>query len=83
MAMIQKIIRRELTDKQKSFVEYFVTYCSNQTEAARAAGYPAPRQSGWRLLNTPSVIEAIRAARQRLYQTDLANVAVSTLHQVI
>ena len=47
------------------------------------AGYPMPRQSGWRLLQTPRVIEAIQASRQRLYQTDLANVAVTTLQQIM
>ena len=74
---------RNLTQKQKSFIGYFVLENKSQTEAARMAGYPMPRQSGWRLLQTPRVIEAIQASRQRLYQTDLANVAVTTLQQIM
>ena len=74
---------QNLTQKEQSFIGYFVLENKSQTEAARMAGYPMPRQSGWRLLHTPRVIEAIQASRQRLYQTNLANVAVSTLQQVM
>ena len=34
--------------KQTRFVEYYVSEGKTQTEAARLAGYPVPRQSAWR-----------------------------------
>ena len=51
---------RHLTEKQTRFVEYYVSERKTQTEAARLAGYPVPRQSAWRLLQTPRILEAIQ-----------------------
>ena len=72
-----------LTDKQSKFVDYYVTEGKTQTEAARLAGYSFPEYEGYRLVRQPRMIQVIQAARQKYYQTNLANVAVSTLHQVM
>ena len=72
-----------LTDKQSKFVDYFVAEGKTQTEAARLAGYSFPEYEGYRLVRQPRMIQFIQAARQKYYQTNLANVAVSTLQQVM
>ena len=74
---------RHLTEKQTRFVEYYVSERKTQTEAARLAGYPVPRQSAWRLLQTPRILEAIHQERQKVYETDLANLAVGALKQIL
>ena len=70
-------------DKQSKFVDYFVAEGKTQTEAARLAGYSFPEYEGYRLVRQPRMIQVIHAARQKYYQTNLANVAVSTLQQVM
>ena len=73
MAIEAKSLRKNhLTDKQSKFVDYYVAEGKTQTEAARLAGY-----------SFPELIQVIHAARQKYYQTNLANVAVSTLQQVM
>ena len=72
-----------LTDKQTKFVDYYVAEGKTQTEAARMAGYSFPEYEGYRLVRQPRMIRVIQAVRQKFYQTNLANVAVSTLHQVM
>ena len=72
-----------LTDKQSKFVDYFVAEGKTQTEAARLAGYSFPEYEGYRLGRQPRMIQVIQAARQKYYQTNLANVPVSTLQQVM
>ena len=42
-----------------------------------------PRQSAWRLLQSPRILEAIHQERQKVYQTDLANLAVGALKQIL
>ena len=74
---------RHLTEKQTRFVDYYVSERKTQTEAARLAGYPVPRQSAWRLLQSPRILEAIHQERQKVYQTDLANLAVGALKQIL
>ena len=64
-------------------MDYFVAEGKTQTEAARLAGYSFPEYEGYRLVRQPRMIQVIQAARQKYYQTNLANVAVSTLHQVM
>lgn len=50
---------RRLTNKQKKFVETYLT-CWNGAEAARQAGYAHPRQSAWETLSNPYIKEYIR-----------------------
>ena len=84
MAIEPKSLRKNhLTDKQSKFVDYYVAEGKTQTEAARLAGYSFPEYEGYRLVRQPRMIQVIHAARQKFYQTNLANVAVSTLHQVM
>ena len=64
-------------------MDYFVAEGKTQTEAARLEGYSFPEYEGYRLVRQPRMIQVIQAARQKYYQTNLANVAVSTLHQVM
>ena len=75
--------KNHLTDKQSKFVDYYVAEGKTQTEAARMAGYNFPEYEGYRLVRQPRMIQVIQAARQKYYQTNLANVAVSTPHQVM
>ena len=81
--MKQTTFSKNLTDKQSKFVDYYVAEGKTQTEAARLAGYSFPEYEGYRLVRQPRMIKVIHAARQKFYQTNLANVAVSTLHQVM
>ena len=81
--MKQISFSKNLTDKQSKFVDYYVAEGKTQTEAARLAGYSFPEYEAYRLVRQPRMIQVIQAARQKYYQTNLANVAVSTLHQVM
>ena len=81
--MKQITYSKNLTNKQSKFVDYYVAEGKTQTEAARLAGYSFPEYEGYRLVRQPRMIQVIHAARQKFYQTNLANVAVSTLHQVM
>ena len=47
------------------------------------AGYSFPEYEGYRLVRQPRMIQVIQAARQKYYQTNMANVALYTLHQVM
>ena len=75
--------KNHLTEKQTSFVDYYVSERKSQTEATRLAGYPMPRQSAWRLLKSPRILEAIHQEREKVYQTDLANLAVGSLKEIM
>ena len=81
--MKQITYSKNLTNKQSKFVDYYVAEGKTQTEAARLAGYNFPEYEGYRLVRQPRMIQVIQAARQKYYQTNLANVAVSTLQQVM
>ena len=84
MAIEAKSLRKNhLTDKQSKFVDYYVAEGKTQTEAARMAGYSFPEYEGYRLVRQPRMIQVIQAARQKYYQTNLANVAVTTLQKVM
>lgn len=52
--------RKELSDKQKVFVEHYLRTW-NATEAARAAGYEQPACSGYENLRKPQIIALIEA----------------------
>ncbi len=78
-----EIRKREITDRQRDFVQYLVKENKNPTESARLAGYAHPKQSAYELTRNPSIIALMRQARQTLYQADLANVAGDTLRQVM
>jgi len=81
--MKQISFSKNLTDKQSKFVDYYVADGKTQTEAARLAGYSFPEYEGYRLVRQPRMIRVIQATRQKYYQTNLVNVAVSTLQQVM
>lgn len=49
-----------LTDKQRVFIEHYLT-CWNATEAARQAGYAHPNTQGPRLLVDVGIAEVIKA----------------------
>lgn len=80
MGMIRQ---RSATDQQKQFVTYLVAENKNPTEAARMAGYSYPKQAAYQLTQNPSIMLLIRQARQRVYQTDMANLAADTLRNVM
>ena len=81
--MKQISFSKNLTDKQSKFVDYYVAEGKTQTEAAWLVGYSFPEYEEYRLVRQPRMIQVIHAARQKYYQTNLENVAVSTLQQVM
>jgi hypothetical protein len=56
----------KLSDAQQRFVDCFIANSGNAKLAAETAGYSHPNSEGWRLINTPSVAEAVRKATLRL-----------------
>ena len=80
---MNKVTKQNLTEKQNNFVHYLVVEVKNPTESARLSGYDYPKQSAYSLTRNPSVIAIIRQTRQTLYQTDLSNIAVQTLKDVM
>jgi hypothetical protein len=78
-----EIRKREITDRQRDFVQYLVKDNKNATESARLAGYAHPKQSAYELTRNPSIIALMRQARRTLYESDLANVAGETIRSVM
>jgi len=72
-----------LSDRQSSFIFYLVHQGKGRTEAARLAGFAAPRQSAFTLTQSPKIIAKIRQERNKVYQTELASKAVKTLKEVM
>jgi len=73
----------QLSDRQSSFIFYLVHQAKGRTEAARLAGFAAPRQSAFTLTQSPRIINKIRQERNKVYQTELASTAVQTLKEVM
>ena len=73
----------QLSDRQSSFIFYLVNQGKGRTEAARLAGFAAPRQSTFTLTHLPKIIAKIRQERNKVQQTELASAAVQTLKEVI
>ena len=73
----------QLTTRQDAFVSYLVHDGMGRTQAARQAGYSAPKQTAYNLTSSPKVIAKIRNERNKLYQTELATTAVQTLKDVM
>lgn len=72
-----------LSDMQTAFIQALVYQGKGPTESARIAGYAQPKQSGYFLTRNPKIIRVIRQERQKLYQTDLAPLAIGTLRSVM
>lgn len=75
----------KLTEKQQAFVMALVTRACTATQAAVDAGFSAvsARQQASNLLSLKHVQEGIRAAQFQLLNSNLANVALATLHEVM
>ena len=73
----------QISDRQSSFIFYLVHQGKGRTEAARLAGFAAPRQSAFTLTQSPKIIAKIRQERNKVYQTELASTAVHTLKEVM
>ena len=78
-----EIRKREISDRQREFVQYLVKDNKNATESARLAGYAHPKQSAYELTRNPSIIALMRQARRTLYESDLVNVAAETIRSVM
>ena len=78
-----KLKEKEFTEKQDQFVYNLVRLGNNPTQSARLAGYKDPKQSAFNLVHSPKMIARIRQERHKVYQTDLAPIAVSTLKEVM
>ena len=77
------IATKSLTEMQQSFVNAVVFEGKNLTQAAAAAGYSTPKQSGFLLSRNPKIISFLRQERQKFYQTDLAGLAAATLKDIM
>ena len=73
----------DLTPKQRTFVVTLVRQGCTPTQAARTAGYADGKVSAYDLLRSPHIQAAIRFERSRYIMGDLANVATSTLRDVM
>jgi phage terminase small subunit len=78
-----KLRENEFTDKQDQFIHNLVRLGNNPTQSARLAGYADPKQSSFNLVNSPKVLARIRLERHKIYQSDLAPLAVQTLKDVM
>lgn len=71
-----------LTEKQAAFVKFMVGGLA-QGAAAQAAGYTSPDTEACRLVRLPHIRAALYEERQRIIETDLANVAITTLRDLM
>jgi len=71
------------SDRQINIIYYLVHQGKGRTEAARLAGFAAPRQSAFTLTQSPNIITKIRQERNKVYQTELASTSVHTLKEVM
>ena len=78
-----KLKDKEFTERQDQFVYNLVRLGNNPTQSARLAGYKDPKQSAFNLVHSPKMIARIRQERHKVYQTDLAPIAVQTLKEVM
>ena len=78
-----KLKDNEFTERQDQFIYNLVRLGNNPTQSARLAGYADPSQSAFNLVHSPKMIARIRQERHKVYQTDLAPVAVQTLKEVM
>ena len=78
-----KLKDKEFTERQDQFVYNLVRLGNNPTQSARLAGYKDPKQSAFNLVHSPKMIARIRQERHKIYQTDLAPLAVQTLKDVM
>jgi len=61
----------QLSDRQSSFIFYLVHQGKGRTEAARLAGFAAPRQSAFTLTQSPKIIAKIRQERTKFTKPNL------------
>ena len=78
-----KLKEKDFTERQDQFVYNLVRLGNNPTQSARLAGYKDPKQSAFNLVHSPKMIARIRQERHKVYQTDLAPIAVSTLKEIL
>ena len=71
------------SDRQRNIISYLVHQGKGRTEAARLAGFAAPRQSAFNLMQSPNIITKVRQERNKVYQTELASTSVHTLKEVM
>ena len=71
------------SDRQRNIIYYLVHQAKGRTEAARLAGFAAPRQSAFNLMQSPNIITKVRQERNKVYQTELASTSVHTLKEVM
>ena len=73
----------QISDRQSSIIFYLVRQSKDRTEAARLAGFAAPRQSTFTLTQSPKIIAKIQQERNKVYQTELTSMAVQRLKEVM
>ena len=78
-----KLKETEFTERQDLFIYNLVRLGNNPTQSARLAGYNQPKQMAFDLTRNPKIITRIRQERHKIYQTDLAPLAVQTLKDIM
>ena len=73
----------QLTDRQSCFIFFLVHQGKGRTEAARLAGFAAPRQSAFNLTQSSKIIAKIWQERNKVFKTELSSTAVQTLKEVM
>ena len=68
---------------QSVFVNCLGMEGKGPTESARVAGYSCPKQASYLLTRNPKKLRVLRQERQKVYQTDLAPLAIATIRQVM
>jgi hypothetical protein len=76
-------VSRSLTPRQRAFVTLLVNLGCDGAEAARQAGYGAPKQRAYALLRQPAVLAAIRVEHARVIGSELASKAIRAIGRVL
>ena len=82
-AKMTRLKETEFTERQDQFIYNLVRLGNNPTQSARLAGYNQPKQMAFDLTRNPKIIARIRQERNKVYQTDLAPLAVQTLKDIM
>lgn len=75
--------KHEFTDQQRRFVTEMASGDGNMTRAATLAGYSFPDREGWKLMQNPVVVEAVKKAREKLIHGECASLALTTMKSLM
>lgn len=81
--LVNYALKDTLTEKQRDFVRYYAVDGLSQKQAAAAAGYSSPDSAGYQVLQIPHVREAVHAAREGYIKTELANLGLKVIKDLL